>query len=101
MTQVYASVATGTAATLMAITLLLLRLNLKGRRPVVALMRRWVATGTREFGFVLALISAIAAYSFARIPAHELSELNGASALSALAPSTRSTANELERELAC
>ena len=33
MTQLYASVATGTAATLMAITLLLLRLNLKGRRP--------------------------------------------------------------------
>ena len=51
MTQLYASVATGTAATLMAITLLLLRLNLKGRRPVVALMRRWVATGTREFWF--------------------------------------------------
>ena len=94
MTQLYASVATGTAATLMAITLLLLRLNLKGRRPVVALMRRWVATGTRESGFVLALISAIAAYSFARIPAHKLSELNGASALSALAPSTRSTAND-------
>jgi cytochrome c-type biogenesis protein CcmH len=94
MTQLYASVATGTAATLMAITLLLLRLNFQGRRPVVALMRRWVATGTRKSGLVLAVISAIAAYSFARIPTHELSEPNGASTPSAAAPSTRSTAND-------
>jgi cytochrome c-type biogenesis protein CcmH/NrfG len=94
MTQFYASVATGTAATLMAITLLLLRLNLQGRRPVVALMRRWVATGTRNSGLVLALISAIAVYSFARIPAHELNEPNSTSALSASVPSAQSSTND-------
>lgn len=94
MTQLYASVAVGTAATLMAITLLLLRLNFEGRRPVVALMRRWVATGTRTSGLVLALISAIAAYSFARIPTHELSESGGASAISASAPSIESAADD-------
>ena len=97
MTQHYASVAIGTAATLMAITLLLLRVKFQGRRPVVTLMRRWVATGTRTSGLVLALISAIAAYSFARIPAHEPSEPNGTSALSALAPSMQSTANDSDK----
>ena len=54
MTQLYASVAIGTAATLMATILLLLRPKLKGRRPFVALTRRWVAAGTRTSGFVLA-----------------------------------------------
>jgi len=94
MTQLYASVAVGTAATLMAIILLYLCINVEGRRPVVALRRRWAATGTRTSGLVLALISAVAAYSFARIPADELSEPNGASALSALAPSMQSTADD-------
>lgn len=89
MTQLYASVAVGTAATLMTITLLLLRLNIEGRRPVVVLVRRWVAADTRTSCLILALISAIAAYSFARIPVHELSESNSASALS-----TASTASE-------
>lgn len=93
MTQFYASVAVSTAATLMAITLLLLRLNFEGRRPVVALMRRWIATGPRTSGLVLALISAVAVYSFALIPSHELSEANDTSAANALTLPTENAAN--------
>ena len=92
MTQLYASVATGTAATLMAITLLLLRINFEGRRPVVALMRRWVATGTRTSSFVLALIAATAVCSFALVPADELRESTRASAPSAFASPTQGAA---------
>ncbi len=94
MTQLYASVATATAATLMAATLLLLRLNFQGRRPAVALMRRWVATGPRASGVVLALIAAIAVFSFARIPAYELSLSDGVLAPNVSAPSMESTAND-------
>jgi cytochrome c-type biogenesis protein CcmH len=99
MTQLYASVAACTAATLLAVALLLLRLNIVGRRPVVVLMRRWVAAGTRTSGLVLALITAIAAYSFTRIPAHELSELKAASVVSASAPSIESMANDSDENL--
>ncbi|MBA2127243.1 hypothetical protein DLM45_13565 [Hyphomicrobium methylovorum] len=94
MTQLYVSVVTGTAATLMAITLLSLRLNIDGHRPVLALVRRWVATGARTSGLVLVLISAIAVYSFARIPMAELSEL--ADTISASTPIAESTANDVD-----
>jgi cytochrome c-type biogenesis protein CcmH len=92
MTQLYASVATGTAATLMAITLLLLRINFDGRRPLVALMRRWVATDTPTSSLVLALIAATAVCSFALVPADELRGSTRASASSAFAPPTQSAA---------
>ena len=82
MTEFYAPVAIGTAATLMAITLLLLRSNFHGRRPAVALMRRWVATGTRTSVLVWALLSAIALSCFANIPTIEGSKSSSASALS-------------------
>ena len=71
MTELNASVAIGTAATLLAVILLLLRANVQGRRPVVALMRRWVAARSSTSGLVLALLAAIAVLSFARIPATE------------------------------
>jgi tetratricopeptide (TPR) repeat protein len=82
MTEFYAPIAIGTAATLMVITLLLLRINFHGRRPAVALMRRWVATGTRTSVLVLALLSAIALSCFANIPTIEGSKSSSASALS-------------------
>ena len=53
MTQLYASVAIGTAATLLAAILVLLRAKFQGRRPFVALTRRWVAASNRTSGLVL------------------------------------------------
>lgn len=102
MTQLYASVAIGTAATLLAIILLLLRAKFRGRRPAVALVARWVATGTRTSGFVLALLSAIAVYAFARGPANELGGSSSTSALSVLAgsasaPSIQGTAVDRDK----
>ena len=91
MTQLTASAAIGTAATLLAILLLLLRAKFQGRRPVLNVIRRWVATGTHTSGLVLGLLSVIAVYSFARIPEIERSASNGAPALSgfAVAPSVQ------------
>jgi cytochrome c-type biogenesis protein CcmH len=83
MTQFYASIVIGTAATATAIALLLLRLKVEGRRPAVALVRRWIATDTRTSGFVVALMISIAASSFASIPTHELTEPHGTSPPSA------------------
>ena len=94
MTQLYACVAIGTAATLLAIILLLLRVKIKGRRPVLALIRRWVAAGARTSNLVLALLSAFAFYSFALIPTDKRSEPNGASALSTITPSMQRMAND-------
>ena len=85
MTHLYASVAIGTAATLLATLLLLLRANFQGRRPVLALTRRWVATSRRTSGLVLALLSLIAVSCFASIPANEGRHSSSASTLSGLA----------------
>lgn len=71
MTEFYAPVVIGTAATFLAAILLLLRAKVRGRRTITALARRWVATGTRGSTLILALLSAIAAASFANIPAIE------------------------------
>ena len=94
MPQLYVSAVTGTAATLFAIILVLLRAKFQGRRPVLGLIRRWVATGTRTSGLVLALLSAIGVYSFTRIPSNEWSELSSASPLGVFvgAPSMQGTA---------
>ena len=96
MIQTYTSVAIGTATTFLAVILLLLRAKFHGRRPALALAIRWVATGARSSGLVLALLSAIATYSFALIPTHENSKPSRASALSSLASSVQSTANVSE-----
>ena len=69
MTQLYASVAIGTAATLLAAILVLLRAKFQGRRPFVALTRRWVAASTRTSGLVLGLLAVIAVSCFALIRA--------------------------------
>ena len=78
MTQLYASVAIGTAATLLAAILVLLRAKFQGRRPFVALTRRWVAASTRTSGLVLGLLAVIAVSCFALIRADEASEFPGA-----------------------
>ncbi|MFA5956219.1 tetratricopeptide repeat protein [Hyphomicrobium sp.] len=73
MAQLYATVAAGTAATLLATVLLLLRLKLHGRRPITALTRQWVATSTHTSGIVLALLIAAAISCFAGIPRNDAS----------------------------
>jgi cytochrome c-type biogenesis protein CcmH len=73
MAELYASVAMGTAATLLATILFLLRAEFRGRRPAVALTRRWVAATPRTSGVVLALLFTVAASCFALIGASEWS----------------------------
>jgi cytochrome c-type biogenesis protein CcmH len=82
MTEFYAPVAIGTAATLLATVLLLLRANFQGHRPVVTLTRRWVAASAHTSSLVLALLFAIAVSCFANIPEMEGRKFGGASALS-------------------
>lgn len=82
MTEPNAAVAIGTAATLLATILLLLRANFQGRRPVLAFTRHWVAMDNRMSGCVLVLLSAIAVTSFASISSIESSEFSEASDLS-------------------
>jgi cytochrome c-type biogenesis protein CcmH len=94
MTQLYASVAIGTAATLLAA--LLLRANFQGRRPFVALTRQWVAASNRTSGVVLGLLAVIAVSCFASIRAYEENRFPGALDLSvdANAPSEQGTGSD-------
>jgi cytochrome c-type biogenesis protein CcmH len=94
MTQLYASVAIGTAATLLAA--LLLRANFQGRRPFVALTRQWVAASNRTSGVVLGLLAVIAVSCFASIRAYEENRFPGAIDLSvdANAPSEQGTGSD-------
>lgn len=82
MTQLYAMVATGTAAALLATVLLLLRIKLHGHRPALALARRWVATSTHTSSLALVLLAAIAISCFAGILRNEVSPSSGGAALS-------------------
>lgn len=72
MTNAYASVAIGTAASLMTLTLLLLRVGLH-RRNVLALTSRWIGAGRSTSLLVLTALFVIAAGSFASL------QLGGAS----------------------
>lgn len=74
MTQIYAAIAIGTAASLTTLTLILLRLNFRGNRPILALARRWTVTSSRASFAVLLPIGAVAAYSLASISAQNWSE---------------------------
>jgi cytochrome c-type biogenesis protein CcmH len=87
MTQLYASVTIGTAAALLAAILVLLRTEFQGRRPFVALTRRWVATSNRTSGLVLGLLAVIAITCFGRIPADDGSKFGSARDLGVLANS--------------
>ncbi len=80
MTQLTASVAIGTAATVLAIILLALRAKFQDHRPVLELAQRWISMGTSTSGLVLALLSAIAVFSFTHIPEHEPRTASSASA---------------------
>lgn len=71
MTQLYVTVSVGTAATLLALLLLLLRAAIPGRRTLLTLARWWVASDTRTSCLVLAPLSAIAGCAFAFVPASE------------------------------
>lgn len=68
MTLLHVSTAVGTAAALLAVLLLLLRTEVRGRRPVLALTRQWVATDSRTSALLVALLAAIAVYAFAFVP---------------------------------
>lgn len=68
MTLLHVSIAVGTAAAVLAILLLLLRTEFRGRRPVLALTRQWVATDSRTSALMVALLAAIAVYAFAFVP---------------------------------
>ncbi len=82
MAQLYATVAAGTAATLLATVLLLLRLKLYGRRPIMTLTRQWVATSTHTSSIVLALLIAAAISCFAGIPRNDASPSENEAVLS-------------------
>lgn len=93
MTQIYALIAIGTAATLMAIILLLLRTKVQGRQPAVALAQQWAATRLRTSTVVVAGLAAIAAFSFSELPANDPSLAAGPSALSAVANAPANAVN--------
>ena len=80
MTHLIASSIIGTTATVLAISLLLLRAEVQGRRPVLALSQRWVELDARTSFVVVALLSAIAIFSFALMPALEQHTARAASA---------------------
>ncbi len=63
MTEITMSVAIATAATLAALFLLALRLQIQGRRPVLDLTQRWAASSTRTSSVALVLLCALAAFS--------------------------------------
>lgn len=79
MAQLYASVAIGTASTLLATILLLLRAKFRGRRPAEVLAQRWIAMSTHTSGFAVAVLAAIAVASFASIPTDERGNSSGVS----------------------
>jgi cytochrome c-type biogenesis protein CcmH len=78
MTQIYASIAIGTAAAMLAAILVLLRANIQGRRPFVALTRRWVAASTRTSCLVSGLLAVIAVACFAGVRVDEAREFHSA-----------------------
>jgi cytochrome c-type biogenesis protein CcmH len=77
------SVAAGTSATLLATFLFLLRTEFNGRRPFVALTRRWIATSARTSGLTFALLAVIIVASIASIPDGAPDHRNGQSAATA------------------
>ena len=90
MTQLFLSISIGTAATVLAMLLLLLRFKFQGRKPLLAFTQSWLAASTRTCGLALLVLSAVAAYCFARIPAYERGETSRILAFSEY-PSTPST----------
>ncbi|MBS0267651.1 MAG: tetratricopeptide repeat protein [Proteobacteria bacterium] len=82
MKQLYLMVATGTAATLLATALVLLRVKLHGNRPALVLVRRWIATSFHTSGLVLVPLAMIAVACFAGVVQSEWNSSSGRSTLS-------------------
>ena len=67
MTELHAPAVIGTAATFLALVLVLLRSGGRGRRAVTVLAGRWVATGPTTAGVTLAALAALAVSCFAQV----------------------------------
>ncbi len=79
MKQLYLMVATGTAATLLATALFLLRVKLHGNRPALVLVRRWVTSSFHTSGLVLVPLAMIAISCFAGVVQSEWNSSTGRS----------------------
>jgi len=77
MKQLYLMVATGTASTLLATALFLLRVKFHGNRPALALVRRWVTSSFHTSGLVLVPLTVIAISCFAGVVQSDLNSSNG------------------------
>jgi cytochrome c-type biogenesis protein CcmH len=64
----YPMIIGGTAAAVLGLHLLLLRVSLNGRRPFLALTQRWVEAPAPSSAFALALLTGVAASAFATMP---------------------------------
>lgn len=67
MTELHVPAIIGTAATMLALVLLLLRSPDRGRRVVTTLAGRWVAAGSPIAGVTLAALTALAISCFAQV----------------------------------
>jgi cytochrome c-type biogenesis protein CcmH/NrfG len=67
MTELHVPAVIGTAASMLALVLLLLRSGGRGRRAVTMLAGRWVAAGTPIAGSTLAALMALAMACFAQV----------------------------------
>ena len=76
MKQLYLMVATGTAATLLATALFLLRVKFHGSRPALVLVRRWITTSFHTSGLVLVPLAVIAIACFAGVVQSDLNSSN-------------------------
>jgi cytochrome c-type biogenesis protein CcmH/NrfG len=67
MSESHAFIVVGTAASSLLALLILLRIQINGQRPILALTRRWVATPSPTSTLVIALVSTVALSAFAAI----------------------------------
>jgi len=65
MSESHAFIIVGTAASSLLALLILLRVEINGHRPILALTRRWVATSSPTSTIVLAIIFTVALSAFA------------------------------------
>jgi cytochrome c-type biogenesis protein CcmH/NrfG len=76
MTQLSVSIALGTATTVLAIILVLLKAEFNGRRPLESLTQWWIAASARTSFLVTGLLAVIAVFSFGRLSEVEQSKLH-------------------------
>jgi cytochrome c-type biogenesis protein CcmH/NrfG len=78
MTQLYASIAIGTAATMLMLFLFQVRANSLGHRWAMKLTQHWIGAGTRTSALVLTALTTIAVFSFAQVPTHDVDQADNA-----------------------